>query len=155
MPEAILQTEDMTETFTAAAAQQPGDILLARSGRVGVVQGSRALAINDVGSLDVGQRVYEVPVEASYNPASGAIVGWDDTEKEVVAPADADFILGRVQVGGLGAGVSVKVRFNDVDKQVANVAALTVTGTDEDGTARTGINAILTALKAAGIMVAD
>lgn len=115
----------------------------------------------EMGAL-IGEGIHILPKKAATAMEAGAVAIWDEDPGEITnVVADGKF-AGRVAYAAKSSDEYVKVLLLDAGPEVANIAAIATADGSDAGTTQTlanankaKINAILAALKAAGIMAAD
>lgn len=143
-----------SETDTIAPGQV---VVLGR--KVYISQGE--ILPGKMGALS-GEGIHILPKKAATAMAVGDAACWDEDPGEITnVPADGPF-AGRVAYPAGADDETVKVLLGEAGPEVANIAAIATADGSDAGTTQTlanankaKINAILVALKAAGIMAPD
>lgn len=111
MAEAMLVgAYDEERVTTPGGGYNPGDIVVAPSGRPGVVQGQRPLESGEPSTIRTTGK-YDVASASATTFTAGASVGWDNTNK--LAVAEGDFVIGTAARAKTNGQLSVQVIFND------------------------------------------
>lgn len=106
-PEAYLAYDggnaEFAKKFAAGGALDAGDVVLVGN-RCGVVSGSKPIAAGDDYTIQM-TGVFNVKSKAADTPADGAIMYWDDTNKEATTTASTNKSIG-LSVGGKAASAT-------------------------------------------------
>jgi predicted RecA/RadA family phage recombinase len=148
----FIQSDDVVE-FTAAANLEAGDVVQLADGRAGLVAGLAGFKPGERAAATIAGKIEIQKVEPTTIFAAGAVVAWDNTNKRAVAASapTASFAVGRAVKATTVGGSPVLVALNDT--RAANVAKIATTGgTGNDQAARDKIDAVIDALRQAGLM---
>lgn len=117
MAEALLVgAPDEEQVTVPSGGYNPGKILLAPSGRPGVVQGQRPLEEGEVATVKTTLK-YAVASASATVFALGALVDWDDTNKLAVAHGLGDWTLGPASKAKASGQLTVEVLFGEADEK--------------------------------------
>ncbi len=110
------------QVVTPAEGYNPGDVVLAPSGRPGYIVSQRPLEEGEPATIRT-TGLSDVAAASATLFDAGVLVGWDDTAKLAVAAASGDFVIGTAAREKVDGETTVKVIWNDPIAQIADLQA--------------------------------